>query len=92
MPRNNADRRPATNETAIQKQAGQPSESVPPRCGSLHVIADLIPPAGRRALAVAVVRCGLCGGRHLHRGRQLDGAVRTAGCCRERYILAVRHG
>jgi hypothetical protein len=47
---------------------------------------------GRRTLDVVVVtRCPHCGrGGHLHRGTNLDGAVRQSGCSpRREYLLAV---
>jgi hypothetical protein len=52
----------------------------------------LLPRTGRRRMDVAVVlRCVFCRRAHLHRGNDLDGAVRESGCRPARdYLLAVR--
>jgi hypothetical protein len=58
---------------------------------SSAIVTLVLPPAGKRRFAVGVVaHCPFCGRPHLHRGHQLDGAVRAAGCSGREYVLAVR--
>lgn len=51
----------------------------------------LLPRTGRRTMDAAVVtRCPWCAGTHLHRGLDLNGAVRDSGCVpAQAYQLAV---
>lgn len=52
----------------------------------------LLPRSGRRSLDAAVVlKCCYCRRSHLHRGFDLNGAVRESGCSpRREYVLVVR--
>jgi hypothetical protein len=86
-----AERRPAGNGTAqhLADEATQQRNPQPPALPTARAL--LLPAAGRRGQDAAVVTlCPWCRRTHLHRGHQLDGAVRESGCRPARdYVLAV---
>ncbi|MEU8608769.1 hypothetical protein AB0C29_12295 [Actinoplanes sp. NPDC048791] len=87
-----AERRPAANGTATNLADETTQQRNPEQPALPTVRALLFPATGRRTLDTAVVtRCPWCCRTHLHRGADLNGAVRESGCRPARdYVLAVR--
>jgi hypothetical protein len=79
---------PQTRQTPGAGQAPGGSSKV--IATTVAIVNLILPPAGKRRMAVAVVRCPFCRRPHLHRGYRLPGAMRRPSCSgRRQYVLEV---